>query len=57
VTTDITEDPTREGKLSCCRIGFWSRKVVGWSIDRRPTAMVNAALGAASSNAGPNEAR
>ena len=47
--TDITEHPTREGKLYCCAvIDAWSRRVVGWSIDRRPTAaMVNAALGMA----------
>jgi transposase InsO family protein/transposase-like protein len=47
--TDITEDPTREGKLYCCAVlDAWSRRVVGWSIDRRPTAaMVNAALGMA----------
>ena len=47
--TDITEHPTREGKLYCCAVlDAWSRRVVGWSIDRRPTAaMVNAALGMA----------
>ena len=47
--TDITEHPTREGKVYCCVVlDAWSRKVVGWSIDRRPTAaMVNAALGMA----------
>jgi transposase InsO family protein len=47
--TDLTEHPTREGKLYCCAVlDAWSRKVVGWSIDRRPTAaMVNAALGMA----------
>ncbi len=47
--TDITEHPTREGKLYCCAvIDAWSRRVVGWSLDRRPTAaMVNAALGMA----------
>ena len=47
--TDITEHPTREGKLYCCVVlDAWSRKVVGWSLDRRPTAaMVNAALGMA----------
>jgi putative transposase len=47
--TDITEHPTREGKLYCCAVlDAWSRKIVGWSIDRRPTAaMVNAALGMA----------
>jgi transposase InsO family protein/transposase-like protein len=44
--TDITEHPTREGKLSCCCVlDAWSRRVVGWSLDRRPTAaMVNSAL-------------
>ena len=47
--TDITEHPTREGKVYCCVVpDAWSRKVVGWSLDRRPTAaMVNAALGMA----------
>ena len=47
--TDITEHPTREGKVYCCVVlDAWSRKVVGWSIDRQPTAaMVNAALGMA----------
>ena len=44
--TDITEHPTREGKLYCCVVlDAWSRRVVGWSLDRRPTAaMVNSAL-------------
>ena len=44
--TDLTEHPTREGKLYCgAVIDAWSRRVVGWSIDRRPTAaMVDAAL-------------
>ena len=44
--TDITEHPTREGKLYCCAVlDAWSRKIVGWSLDRRPTAaMVNSAL-------------
>jgi putative transposase len=33
--TDITEHPTREGKLYCCAVlDLYSRKVVGWSIDR-----------------------
>jgi putative transposase len=47
--TDITEHPTKEGKVYCCCVlDAWSRKVVGWSIDRRLTAaMVNAALGMA----------
>jgi len=44
--TDITEHPTREGKLYCCCVlDAWSRRVVGWSLDRRPiAAMVNSAL-------------
>ena len=47
--TDITEHLTREGRVFCCVVlDAWSRKVVGWSIDRRPTtAMVNSALGMA----------
>ncbi len=47
--TDITEHPTREGRLYCCVVlDAWSRRVVGWSLDRRPTAaMVNSALGMA----------
>jgi putative transposase len=47
--TDITEHPSREGKVYCCVVlDAWSRKVIGWSIDRRPTAaMVNSALGMA----------
>lgn len=47
--TDITEHPTREGKLYCCVVlDAWSRRIVGWSLDRRPTAaMVNSALGMA----------
>jgi putative transposase len=32
--TDITEHPTREGKLYCCALmDTFSRKIVGWSID------------------------
>jgi putative transposase len=35
--TDITEHPTREGKIYCCAvIDAVSRMVVGWSIDSRP---------------------
>jgi putative transposase len=34
--TDITEHPTSEGKLYCCVVlDLYSRKAVGWSIDRR----------------------
>ena len=41
--------PTREGKLDCCVVlDAFSRRIVGWSLDRRPTAaMVNDALGMA----------
>ncbi len=44
--TDMTENPTREGKPYVCAVlDAWSRKVVGWSIDRRATsAMVTSAL-------------
>ena len=44
--TDITEHPTSEGKLYCCVVlDLFSRKVVGWAIDRRcDTALVNDAL-------------
>jgi len=37
--TDITEHPTREGKVYCAVVlDVFSRKVVGWSIDAAPTA-------------------
>jgi transposase InsO family protein len=37
--TDITEHPTREGKVYCAVVlDAWSRRVVGWSIDSSPTA-------------------
>ncbi len=37
--TDITEHPTREGKVYCAVVlDTFSRRVVGWSIDSRPTA-------------------
>ncbi len=42
---DITEHPTREGKLYCCAIlDAFSRKIVGWSIDhaQNTTLVVNA---------------
>jgi len=44
--TDITEHPTREGKVYCCCVlDLFSRKVVGWAIDRRPESiLVNDAL-------------
>lgn len=47
--TDITEHPTREGKIYCCVVlDTFSRKVVGWSIDSIQTAsLVLNALGMA----------
>jgi putative transposase len=44
--TDITEHPTREGKVYCCCVlDLYSRKVVGWAIDRNCEAtLVNDAL-------------
>src|SRR3954449_11096732 len=47
--TDITEHPTREGKVYCCVVlDTYSRRVVGWSLDSSPTgALVTNALGMA----------
>jgi putative transposase len=47
--TDITEHPTREGKVYCCAVlDTFSRKIVGWSIDSTQTAsLVLNALGMA----------
>jgi putative transposase len=47
--TDITEHPTREGKVYCAVVlDAWSRRVIGWSIDSTPsTALVTNALGMA----------
>jgi putative transposase len=44
--TDITEHPTKEGKVYCCCVlDAFSRRIVGWAIDRRcETALVNDAL-------------
>ncbi len=44
--TDITEHETQEAKLYCCVVlDMYSRKVVGWAIDRRCEAvLVNDAL-------------
>ena len=44
--TDITEHPTREGKVYCCAVlDLFSRKIVGWAIDRRcESVLVNDAL-------------
>ena len=47
--TDITEEPTREGKVYCCAVlDTYSRRVVSCSIDSSPTgALVTNALGMA----------
>lgn len=47
--TDITEHPTREGKVYCAVVlDAYFRRVVGWSIDSSPTAaLVTNALGMA----------
>lgn len=53
--TDITEHPTREGKVYCCVVlDACSRRVVGWSIDSAQTStLVTNALGMAISNRQP----
>ena len=53
--TDITEHPTREGKLYCCVVlDVFSRRVVGWSIDSHQAApLVTNALGMAITNRHP----
>lgn len=53
--TDITEHPTREGKLYCCVVlDAFSRRVVGWSIDsHQATPLVTNALGMAINNRRP----
>lgn len=53
--TDITEHPTREGKLYCCVVlDAFSRRVVGWSIDSTQTStLVANALGMAIQNRQP----
>jgi transposase InsO family protein len=53
--TDITEYPTREGKVYCAVVlDTFSRRVVGWSIDSSPTAtLVTSALGMAINNRNP----
>jgi len=56
--TDITEHPTREGKLYCCVVlDAFSRRVVGWSIDSTQTStLVTNALGMAIQNRQPGPA-
>ena len=53
--TDITEHPTREGKVYCAVVlDVFSRRVVGWSIDAAPTAaLVTNALGMSIQQRGP----
>jgi transposase InsO family protein/transposase-like protein len=53
--TDITEHPTREGKLYCCVVlDVFSRRVVGWSIDsHQATPLVTNALAMAINNRRP----
>jgi putative transposase len=55
--TDITEHPTREGKIYCCAvIDAFSRMVVGWSIDSRQTGLlVTNALGMALRRRSPRQ--
>lgn len=54
--TDITEHPTREGKLYCCVvIDTYSRRVVGWAIDYRQRAdLATNALGMAIDSRAPS---
>ncbi|MEU4743530.1 IS3 family transposase, partial [Actinosynnema sp. NPDC023658] len=53
--TDITEHPTREGKVYCAVVlDVHSRRVVGWSIDSSQTAaLATNTLGMAISNRSP----
>jgi putative transposase len=53
--TDITEHPTREGKLYCCVVlDVFSRRVVGWAIDsHQATPLVTNALGMAINHRNP----
>ncbi|WP_084958976.1 IS3 family transposase [Thermoactinospora rubra] len=53
--TDITEHPTREGKVYCCVVlDAYSRRVAGWSIDSTQTAtLVTSAPGVAIDNRTP----
>ena len=57
--TDITEHPTREGKVYCAVVlDAFSRRVVGWSIDSRAAAsLVTNALGMAIEQRRPEDGR
>lgn len=54
--TDITEHPTREGKVYCAVVlDAFSRRVVGWSIESSPkAALVTKALGMAITQRNPS---
>ncbi len=54
--TDITEHPTREGKVYCCVvIDVFSRRVVGWAIDTAQRAdLATNALGMATGSRRPS---
>jgi len=54
--TDITEHPTREGKVYCCAVlDAFSRRIVGWSIDSTQTSqLVMNALGMATAERHPD---
>jgi putative transposase len=53
--TDITEHPTREGKIYCCAVlDAFSRRIVGWSIDNhQDSSLVVNALDMAIKNRRP----
>jgi putative transposase len=55
--TDITEHPTREGKVYCCVVlDAFSRLVVGWAVDSmQTTTLVLNALGMATRRRGPQD--
>ncbi len=55
--TDITEHPTREGKVYCAVVlDVYSRRVVGWSIDsNQEISLVTNALGMAIANRNPTD--
>jgi transposase InsO family protein len=55
--TDITEHPTREGKIYCCVvIDAFSRLIVGWSVDStQTTVLVTNALGMATRRRDPQD--
>ena len=56
MVTDVTEHPTREGKVYCAVVlDVFSRRLVGWSIDQSATSgLVTSALGMAISNRQPD---